>query len=179
MEWNIINIDIKAWEEIFQRPSRVCRSTRLQSFQFRLLLRVITCNHWLFNAHIKDSPICDTCLVDDSLFHFFIECIHVQTFGRKFKLSWEQITFKPFLLCPKELLFGVEKSNPHFQTMNFVLFLANKFIHDHNMVSRTKVSFLSFLVTLRIQLQCEKELCVKNGDYNLFEIKWNWLYQQL
>ena len=179
-KWNeTFNIDINAWEEIFQRPFRVCRSTRLQSFQFRLLHRVITCNHWLFNAHIKDSPICDTCLVDDSLFHFFIECIHVQEFWRKFKLWWERITLKPFLLCPKEILFGVEKPNPHFQTLNFVLFLANKFIHDHNMVSRIKVSFLSFLGTLRIQLQYEKQICVKNGDYNVFETKWNWLYQQL
>ena len=179
-KWNeVFNIDIKDWGEIFLKPFTVCRSTRMQSFQYRLLHRVITCNHWLYNARLKDSPNCDTCLVDDNLLHFFINCIHVQDFWTSFKQWWAEVTSQPQQLSQQDIMFGVKKSNKYYQSVNNVLILANKFIHDSNMVSRTKVSFHAFLTSLKLHLWYEKQICVKNSEQALFEKKWNWLIEQL
>ena len=179
-KWNeVFNIDIKEWGEIFLNPFTVCRSTRLQSFQYRLLHRVITCNHWLYNAQLKDSPNCDTCLVDDDLYHFFINCIHVQDFRTSFNQWWAEVTLQPLQLSQQDIIFGVKKSNKYYQTINYVLLLANKFIHDSNIVSRTNVSFHAFLISLKLQLQYEKQICLKNSEQGLFEKKWNWLFEQL
>ena len=66
-----------AWDRIFSLPYKICKNTRLQSLQYRLLHRIITCNHWLFNAKIKASPNCETCKCDDTLEHFFVQCDEV------------------------------------------------------------------------------------------------------
>ena len=71
-KWNsIFDIEANEWASIFTSPFFTCRSTKLQSFQYRLLHRTITCNHWLFKVKIKDSPLCDWCKEDDTIEHFF------------------------------------------------------------------------------------------------------------
>ena len=93
IKWNnTFNNELQVWKDIFSRPFIVCRSTRLQSFQFRLLHRIITCNHWLFNAGIKGSPNCETCNIDDTLIHFFIDCVHVENFWSNFRIWWSDVT---------------------------------------------------------------------------------------
>ena len=53
-----VNFDEHQWEQVFQLPSKTCRNVKLQSFQYKVLNRIISCNHWLHNIKIKDSPIC-------------------------------------------------------------------------------------------------------------------------
>ena len=110
---------------------------------------------------------------------FFINCIHVQDFRTSFNQWWAEVTIQPLQLSQQDIIFGVKKSNKYYQTINNVLFLANKFIHDSNMVSRTNVSFHAFLISLKLQLQYKKQICVKNSEQGLFEQKWNWLFEQL
>ena len=181
LKWNhIFNNEPHIWKDIFLRPFTVCRSTRLQSFQFRLLHRIITCNHWLFNVGIKNSPNCETCNVDDTLIHFFIDCVHVQTFWANFRIWWANITLLPGInLSIQDLLLGVNKLDQHFLTLNYIIILANKFIHDHKMVAKKDISFTAFLVTLKIQLTYEKQICIKKNQITVFDEKWNWLFDQL
>ena len=53
---------------------------RLQSFQYRILHRIMTCNHWLFYAKIKDKLKCETCDFNDTLEHFAVSCNEVKDF---------------------------------------------------------------------------------------------------
>lgn len=180
-KWNnIFNNELHAWKDIFLRPFIVCRSTRLQSFQFRLIHRIITCNHWLFNAGIKGSPNCETCNIDDTLIHFFIDCVHVENFWSNFRIWWSDVTLLPGInLSNKDLLLGITKSEKNFLTLNYIIMLANKFIHDNKMIAMKQVSFPAFLITLKLQLNYEKQICMKSNNFTVFNEKWNWLYEQL
>ena len=71
------------WKQIFLTPVISCRSIRLQYFQYRILQRIITCNHWLYNAKIKDSPNCH-CGQDDTLEHCLYECEYNYDFWQMF-----------------------------------------------------------------------------------------------
>ena len=59
---------------IYCIPFKVMRSTELQSFQYRVLNRIIFCNKWLHKMNIKDRPTCDFCTAEDNITHFFIDC---------------------------------------------------------------------------------------------------------
>ena len=53
-KWNNCYHQQLKWDLIFKNPFCHARSTQLQTFQYRVVHRIITCNHWLFNAKIKD-----------------------------------------------------------------------------------------------------------------------------
>ena len=169
------------WKDIFIRPYVVCKSTIIQSFQYRLLHRVITCNHWLFNASLKESPDCEVCGLDDTLQHFFIECNLVQNFWNNLTTWWatKDPTHTPLILTHKEKLFGKSIREYKAYNINLILFHANKFIHDRKMCAKLEVSFAAFLITLKRHLDYEKIICIKNNDYNSFNTNWLWLYDQM
>lgn len=168
------DIDVSEWEQIFSRPFVACRSTVLQSFQYRLLHRVITCNHWLFNAKIKDSPNCDTCNVDDTLQHFFLECQTVQNFWLSLNTWCSAVTQDNtfMLISKKENLFGFDQRKKHAININFILCLANKYIHDNKLNGNLNISFPPFLEMFKHQLNYEKQICIKNNELTMFESKW-------
>ena len=64
---------------------------KLQSFLYRLLHRIITCNHWLFIAKIKDTPSCKYCKLDYTIEHFFWHCTDVANFWRRLTTWWNRI----------------------------------------------------------------------------------------
>ena len=73
--------------------------------------------------------------VDDTLIHFFIDCVHVQNFWADFRTWWANITLLPDInLSIQDSLLGVNKLDQHFLTLNYIITLANKFIHDNKMV---------------------------------------------
>ncbi len=85
--WNLINIDVhnpssvkkwssqypifkeaitNVWPRIFKLPFITVRDTKIQTFQYRLIQKTITCNKWLHNIKIKNCSVCNYCMnVDD------------------------------------------------------------------------------------------------------------------
>ncbi len=51
-----------------------------QSFQYKLLHRVIACNAWLKNVRIKNTPTCQYCNEDDDIQHFHLFCSKTHDF---------------------------------------------------------------------------------------------------
>ena len=68
---NLYSLKESDWKNIYLHAFYSCRNTKLQSFQYRIINRTITTNHWLFNAKLKDNPNCDTCHTNDTLEHVF------------------------------------------------------------------------------------------------------------
>ena len=67
------------WADICTRTYKVVRETKLlQSFQFKLIHRIITCNKKLYDMKIKASPQCSYCDEIDYTSHFFFHCPHVR-----------------------------------------------------------------------------------------------------
>ena len=72
--------ETKEWGKIFNTAFRTTRETKLQTFQYKILHRIITCNKKLFDMKIKDSPKCSYCEAVDNIAHFFVSCSHAYRF---------------------------------------------------------------------------------------------------
>ncbi len=56
------NAEQKIWSRNFEIPFKCCRETKIQSFQYRIIHRIIPCNSWQKkNITIKNSECCDFC----------------------------------------------------------------------------------------------------------------------
>ncbi len=84
------NADLKTWPRIFKLPFLVIREAKLQTFQYKILHRIIPCNKWLFNIKIKTSEVCDYCNEIDDISHFFFLCTNVREFWNLI-LNWLEI----------------------------------------------------------------------------------------
>ncbi len=81
------NADSKTWQRIFKLPFQVIRKTRIQTFKYKILHRVISCNKRLFNIRIKTSELFDYCKDIDDTPHFLFHCPKVKLFWNS-TLKW-------------------------------------------------------------------------------------------
>ncbi len=71
------------------------RETKIQTFQYRILHRIIPCNKWLHNIKIKDSDSSDYYGGVDDILHFFKKCPKVNDFGHVGLITinwWENLS---------------------------------------------------------------------------------------
>ncbi len=54
---------------------------KIQTFQYKVLYRVIPCNKWLYNIKIKDSEICEWCNEVDDIVYYFLNVQKSEIFG--------------------------------------------------------------------------------------------------
>ena len=75
------NID---WKEIFELPYQIISEPYLQSYQYKILNRILNCNDRLYKWKIKTGPECDSCGMIDTIDHRICYC-------NKEKQIWESI----------------------------------------------------------------------------------------
>ncbi len=102
-----VNID-EIWNRIFYLPLKICRETKIQSFQNKLIHRVIACNAGLKNIRIKNTPTCQYCSEDDDIQHFFLFYSKHIISGNILVIGWKtSLTFflQTFLMILKNVYF--------------------------------------------------------------------------
>ena len=170
---NILN-----WKTIYCNAFKSCRSTKLQSFQYKIINRMIACNHWLFNIKIKDSPNCDSCKIDDTLTHFFIECANVKPFWNSFKQWWQRCGDTQQNVSDVDILLGFSTTTNK-KCLNYLLIQAKKYIYDKKLNDIKVISFYSFLHYIKNELILEKSICDRNGNLNYFEVTFGCVFNDL
>ncbi len=68
------------WKRIFNLPFSTTRDTNIQSFQFRIIHKIIPCNKWLHTIKINNNAVCNFCDEDDDMLFFFINCKKLKNF---------------------------------------------------------------------------------------------------
>ncbi len=104
---NLLNID-EIWNRMFCLPFKICRKTKIQSFQYKLIHRVIACNAWLKTIRIKNTPTCQYCNEYDDIQHLFLFCSKTHDFWEYFSNWWKNITnffLQIFLMILKNVSF--------------------------------------------------------------------------
>ena len=137
------------WNDTFVLPYKVIKETYMQSFQYKVLNRVINCNFNLFKWGIKNSPNCAYCENIDTVTHHFFECADCIEFWKKVE-QWlfEKLKVK-FNLTVCEVIFGIPFSNDSLmQIINYVIILAKYFINKQRHNGK-KLTFHSFIYTLK------------------------------
>lgn len=157
------------WKDIYQRPYRTSRETRLQSFQLRVCHRTITCNKLLHRYRIKDDDKCSICDCIDSLEHFLVLCPPCEDFWRsvfrwiKAATGWDLSG-----LSPKETLLGVPRDYPNAHQVNFLLLVSRFFIHRQRLFHGCNLNIIHWIREVRNRLLTEKQVCQAEGKPGKF-----------
>ena len=97
------------WKEIFCLPYKVARSTKLQSFQYKILNRIFACKENLAKWKLADDELCIDCAIPDSLEHHFFECHTSYTLWKNFETWFYNATSVLIKLDPLSIIFGMCK----------------------------------------------------------------------
>ncbi len=76
---DIESVNNNIWKRIFNLPFST-KDTNVQSFQFRIIHKLIFCNKWLYTIKIKNNALCNFCDDDDDILIIFINCVKVKAF---------------------------------------------------------------------------------------------------
>ena len=55
------NFSLQQWQKLYSVAFISSRETKLQSLQFKIMLRIVPCRNYLFKRKIIDSPECRIC----------------------------------------------------------------------------------------------------------------------
>ena len=167
------------WKSIYTNAFETCRSTKLQSFQYRVLNRTIACNHWLYNIKIKSNPNCDTCKIDDDLQHFFIECDRVKPFWTSFRKWYKRISKNSLDISHTDIILGKQNITPNDKCLNYLLIQAKKFINDNKLNEAQIISFYTYLHLIKNELSIEHSIAMKNGKLKQFDCTFGFVFDNL
>ena len=125
--------ETKDWGKIFNTAFRTTRETKLQTFQYKILHRIITCNKKLFDMKIKDSPECSYCEAVDNIAQFFVSCSHAYTFWELFSQWWSD-KYHPKLTFPVfpsviDILLGTTTDCIEQRVLNYCIIQGKYFIY--------------------------------------------------
>ena len=172
--------DTEGWKIVHKIPFQATSETYIQSFQYRVLHRIIPCNHWLHKMNIADSPNCKMCDTDDSLIHYFIDCDRVQNFWNFFHHWWYALTNKLLLIESTIVIFGIPENTPEAQVLNFCLIMAKLHIYKTKQACEDKhINLYDYLRFLKSKL----DLYYMNAEVELqqekFDKNWGFLCHAL
>ena len=178
-KWNeIFNFEDVDWQHIYKIPFSSCRETELQSFQYKIVNRIIACRHWLFNLKVVNSPLCLQCNEDDTLQHFFIHCDLSVQFWNSFVTWWNNLTNEEFPKDERIILFGLPAYTPLADLFNFCTIFAKWHIYKAKMASQIP-SLYSFLKALKEKVELEYVYYKSVNKVEKFTTKWGFLHENI
>ncbi len=169
------------WSRIFNMPFEIIRETKLQSFQYKIIHRIIACNKWLENIKVKTDSICNFCNEQDTLDHFFLNCPNTKTFWNHWHNWWTFITDLNISHCePLEecILLGFPGEDDIIKSLNYCVLLAKHFIYTNKMSQNEDLDLYRYLIYLKQKLTLEHDICLKNNETELFD-KYLMIYEAL
>ena len=179
----IYNIDNSIWHSIFKSPFKSCRETYLQSFQYRIIHRILPCNVWLVKRKIVESDKCTYRYCEghetDTIIHYLVGCKLVQNFWQSFVAWWNAMNFsKLYPLVEENIILGFPCVTNEDIILNFCIILAKYHIYTAKR-NQNIVFFLDYLKELKHKLVIEEAIHVKNFTENKFYDIWGYLVEQL
>lgn len=157
------------WNLVYKSPYCCLRETKLQSFQFKLLHRILPCNKYLRNIRVKDTDLCESCGITDSLSHFFFYCQEVVPFWESICHWFYQQTDLPLerVTC-KESMLGLPREAPQWRIINVILLNIKFYIYRQKLYHRSVLDITAFLREFRYKLKLEEHICYLEGKPSKF-----------
>ena len=145
-------------------------ATRYATFQFNLVMRILTTNTFLFLINRREDNRCTFCGNEaESLTHLFLTCRHVETFFSDIM----RYLLKSGIghLNSKQKIFGDIDS----QIITHVVTLAKLIIYEARR-SEVRPKFAHFQSRLKYDIETERLIATKNNTIECFDKKWNDLH---
>ena len=159
-------------------PYAICRSTFIQSLQYKILHRYVNCNLNLYNWKIINSPLCDRCGMIDTIEHFYYECDQYVQFWNNIRIWITQITNININFTVLEVLLGIVQKNDHAILCNYIILHGKKYIYCCKQQEKD-VSVIEFLNKLKSEIYTEREISISNNSLIHFEDVFGEIYDSL
>lgn len=155
-------------------PYKITRETKLQSFQYRVLFRLITCKRYLHTIHMSEDDKCVYCGAQESITHFLVACPSAQDFWGKLD-AWCQtnLDLRLPLLSKREIVLGITNVDGDFKLfklVNWILLTARFYLHRQKLFHKNDISLIAFLAEARNKLIIEKMTCSREGKPKRFKV---------
>ena len=76
-------LEVASWNEIFRATHYTCLETYLQTFQYKIVHRILNSNYNLYKWKIIDNPFCIYCANIDTIEHHLYLCGFSKQFWEK------------------------------------------------------------------------------------------------
>lgn len=171
--------DPNQWTQTCTGVYKATRETKLQSFHYKVILRIIPCNVYLMQIRIKDSDWCRFCDESDTIVHFLYSCHKVQPFWKAVS-SWFREADDLYLdsLTPAEYIWGLPSSAHRAVIINAISLYVKHYIFRQKLFHDSELDLLGWLMELRTKLRSEKWICKRTGQTDKFK-KWLNIYKAL
>ena len=142
-------------------------ATRYTSFQYKLVMRILTTNYFLQLIHRRENDLCTFCSSSpETLSHLFLQCHYVTTF-------WHDVS--RYLtrnglgqLCSRVKIYGDSESS----LVTHVVTLAKYIIYNAR-YNEVLPSFYQFKLCLKRDFETERFIAAKQSEFENFDKKWN------
>ena len=137
-------------------PSISCRDTQLQSFQYRIINRILSCNNWLYTLKVIDTNICNS-----------------------FVTWWNNLDFQKLNpLIEENIILGFIGHSNEYTVLNYWIILGKYFIYTCKR-NQKSLFFMNFIKLLKHKLIIEEEIHVQNSTTEKFNSLWGSLFETI
>ena len=137
------------WSPIFKRTFEVTKEPYLQSFQYKILNRILNTNENLFKWKIHNSNECRLCGEIDGVEHHLFYCKDSKLFWKRLKEWMIDNLGYGFELTVCEIIFGIPNTNnPDIKLVNFLTLLGKWYINKCKTTEK-QIYFFEFLTILK------------------------------
>ena len=171
------------WKDIFSVPFQISRETSLQSFQYKLIHRIIPCNDKLHEWRILTESTCNYCNSNlDNIIHFFLYCPKARNFWHSFFKWWNRLSDvkipSDYNNLEENVLFGFLSDEDIFTVLNLCVLIAKFYLYKRKLFYDNSIDFYEYLYELKYRLQIEESICEKNNTTDNFK-KYLFIYENL
>jgi hypothetical protein len=162
----------------FRLPYKIIRDTKLQTFQYRLINRILPCKEYLFKIKLSESKFCVTCKMIENLEHMICLCKDTQLFWSQI-WNWTRQTLDSHIIPSKtDILFGIDfTEDTLLLSINYIIIHAKYYLFRQK-ISDAGLFLLSFLTELKTHVNTEL-YCHRLSVNKMRTCKWDMLYAAL
>ena len=165
--------DINSFEQCSALWVKICvPTTKYTAFQFKLTMRILTTNTFLFLINKREDSKCTFCEGEpETIVHLFLRCRYVATFwseiGRYLAISGMGE------LSESHKMFGKVDS----PMITHIVTLAKYMIYGSRR-NEKRPNFANFKARLKMDFDAERQIAIKNNTLECFNKKWSLLKQE-
>ena len=117
-----LDTEVDNWEEIYLSLHQCTKNTKLITFQYKILNRILSTNSLLMKCKLKETDLCSFCNeTKESILHLFWDCMVVKNLWLEID-SFIQNTCNIYLpLSAKSIILGVDPSGTHLTSLLIVI----------------------------------------------------------
>jgi exonuclease III len=170
---NKYKLDEDTMKSVYTLPYRASKLTTLQSLQYKILNKILNCNHWLYKIKIKELPTCRFCTEDETIEHFFFGCAVTKQFWHAFQTWWNALGNDIVeIIEEKDVILGYDPNEKRKLTFNCCILIGKKMIYETKNYKNKQPDLYTFHLDLKNIVETDRHVSIKNNKLDQFTDFW-------